>query len=196
MNDPADAAPDRWLALLRRAGRLKTVPRTGWHLRGVPRPESVADHSWGAALVALVLCEMAGEMDGGTPDVARVLALAVLHDLPESVTGDVPRVATRLLPDGARDALEAGARRELLRETPAAARWAGLFDELADATSPEARIVHDADRLDLLLQAHAYAETTGNRRIEEFWQGRREEDLHTAAGRALFRALLAERGER
>ncbi len=33
----------------------------------------------------------------------------------------------------------------------------------------EAQLVHDADRLDLYVQAHVYEVQTGNRQLEEFW---------------------------
>ena len=42
-------------------------------------------------------------------------------------------------------------------------------------------------------QATVYAETTGNRRLEEFWADRSREDFATAAGGALFAALDARR---
>ena len=35
--------------------QLKSTLRTGWVLRGVPRAESVADHSWHVALLSLFL---------------------------------------------------------------------------------------------------------------------------------------------
>ena len=55
------ATPTPWLDLLLQANILKTTPRTGWYLRWVPRPEDVAAHSWGTAMVALVLAQMTGE---------------------------------------------------------------------------------------------------------------------------------------
>jgi hypothetical protein len=35
--------------------QLKTTLRTGWVLRGVPRAETVADHSWHVALLSLLV---------------------------------------------------------------------------------------------------------------------------------------------
>ena len=46
------------LQLLLDAHRLKRTPRTGWVMRGVPDAESVADHSYGVAFIALLLAEM------------------------------------------------------------------------------------------------------------------------------------------
>jgi putative hydrolase of HD superfamily len=48
-----------------------------------PRLESVADHSWHLADMALFLCRRFPDLD-----VARVLGLAVLHDKPEIITDD------------------------------------------------------------------------------------------------------------
>ncbi|MBK9474633.1 MAG: HD domain-containing protein [bacterium] len=81
----ADVVAARRLDMLMQANRLKTTPRTGWFQRGVPSPESVADHSHGVALISLALL-------GSVPDKldrAKVLAMAIAHDLAESVTGDL-----------------------------------------------------------------------------------------------------------
>jgi len=41
-----------------RAGRLKSEPRRGWVLKlGMEDPESVADHSYRVALMAMVYCD-------------------------------------------------------------------------------------------------------------------------------------------
>ncbi|MFL5542881.1 MAG: HD domain-containing protein [Longimicrobiaceae bacterium] len=67
------------------AGRLKDTPRAGWALRGVERPESVADHSWRTALLALVLARRADP----PLDRERAVALALAHDLAEALVGDI-----------------------------------------------------------------------------------------------------------
>lgn len=46
-------SPETFLAILTRAGRLKTATRHCWTASG--RQESVADHSWRMALMALLL---------------------------------------------------------------------------------------------------------------------------------------------
>ena len=98
---PADTA--RWLDLLLQANVLKTTPRTGWHLRWVPDPENVAAHSWGTAMVALVLAEMSDvELDRG-----RMLTMAMLHDLAETEVSDIPRMAKQFLPEEAKNESEA-----------------------------------------------------------------------------------------
>ena len=50
-----DDTSARLVDLLIAAARLKSLPRTGWLMRGVDAAESVAAHSHGTALAALVL---------------------------------------------------------------------------------------------------------------------------------------------
>src|SRR6056297_276645 len=72
------------------AYRLKDERRTGWQLRNVADPETVAAHSWGVAFLTLAYADDAGV------DADRALRLAVLHDAGEAEVGDVP---TRADPD-------------------------------------------------------------------------------------------------
>ncbi|HEV8359378.1 MAG TPA: HD domain-containing protein, partial [Candidatus Thermoplasmatota archaeon] len=70
------------LALVLEAEALKRTPRAGWKRVGIARPESVADHSWRLALMAMLYAEMLG-LDAG-----KAARIAVLHDLAEARTGD------------------------------------------------------------------------------------------------------------
>jgi len=63
-------------------GKLKTLPRTGWALRGIAPCESVADHSHRVSALALLLA-------GTGVDVVRACAMGLVHDLAEAVVGDI-----------------------------------------------------------------------------------------------------------
>ena len=66
---------------------LKQIYRRGWLERGVPsgRCESVAEHSFGVALLCMILAEeFFPELD-----LAKVLQLALLHDVGEIDPGDI-----------------------------------------------------------------------------------------------------------
>ncbi len=65
------------------AMKLKSVHRQGWIDRGVPNPESSADHSWSLALFAWLIACTREDLDAN-----RVLLLALVHDLPEALAGD------------------------------------------------------------------------------------------------------------
>ncbi len=185
MPAPDGQAIDRALTTLLRAATLKSAPRTGWALRGIAAPESVAAHSHGVALVALALLELTRE----PLDRARVLAMAILHELPEAVTGDLSLGASSLLPHGAKHAMEEQALAGLLDRFGGAASWRALWAEYEARETLEARLVRDADRLDLLLQALVYEETTGNRRLGEFWTTIDADPLYLPESRGLAEAL-------
>src|SRR5581483_10618972 len=76
------AMDDGTLAFLLRAEALKDQPRRGWRRALVARPESVADHAWGVALLATLACP-----EGVSR--ARAVELAILHDVCEAVVGDL-----------------------------------------------------------------------------------------------------------
>src|SRR3954454_20843223 len=63
---------------LAQVGRLKTLKRAGWVRRGVSDPESVADHSFRAAVLAMLLGTDLGV------DRDRLVRLLLVHDLAES----------------------------------------------------------------------------------------------------------------
>ncbi len=177
------------LQLLLDAQRLKRTPRTGWVTRGVPDAESVADHSFGVAFVALML----GEMLERPLDKTKLLTIALLHDLPESVIGDLPTPAAVHFPPDAKRKAEMSTLNELLGKLPphCAERWRSWWQEFEDGTSIEGQIVRDADRLDMLIQAYVYERTTGNRCLGEFWPSSEDQPFTLAATGLLYEELKA-----
>ena len=182
---------DPFLTFALHAAHLRQVPRAGWLQRGVPaaHAESVAEHSFGVAFLAMLLADRENGIDP-----ARVLRLAVVHDLAESLMGDLPASASALLGRAVKHAAEARAMEAMVEGLPHGEAYRALWAEYSAGESPEARLVKDADTLDMLLQALLYEEA-GQRNLGEFWAGRREEDFHSGAARALFRALRERRAE-
>ncbi len=185
------SGPDvsRLLDLLTTVNRLKVTPRTGWAQHGVPHPESVADHSHGVAMVALLLLDLIDDQAGQGVDRAKVLAMAVAHDLPESVTGDLSLGGSRHLPPGAKASAEQAAMDELLEGLPFGAAWRSRWDEFEALETDEAKLVRDADRIDLLTQAWAYERTTGNRELDEFWNFAPVASFHFDVSRRIVEGL-------
>ncbi len=86
MGGDATGAAEKLLDFLTLAERLKRELRHSWLSDG--RRESVAEHTWFVALVALLAhgrLEEPVRLD-------RVLAMALVHDLAEAEAGDVPLV--------------------------------------------------------------------------------------------------------
>lgn len=169
---------------------LKRIPRTGWLLRGVApgEVESVAEHTCGMSLVAMMLAELIDE----PLDRARLAIMCLVHDLAESVISDLPWPALRYLPRDSKHEAETGAIRDLLNGLPFADGWLSLWQEYKDGDSVEARVARDADRLDMLLQAAAY-EAAGRRGLEEFWSGGEDYPWHFPASRDLAQQLFRAR---
>jgi putative hydrolase of HD superfamily len=162
------------LELLMEAVTLKRIPRTGWGMRGVPHVESVAEHSFGVALLALtladaVIAESEGEGERARLDVEKVLVMALLHDLAEVRLTDLPVSAVQLLPEGVKGRAEALAMDQLLAPLPTMTRWKALWREFEDRSSAEGRLVRDSDKLEMMVQCLRY-EQAGCRGLEEFWQ--------------------------
>ncbi len=141
---------------------LDRVPRTGWFLRGVADCESVAEHTF--HVVFLVWA--AGSRVSGL-DLGRATQLALLHDLGEMRTGDLPRTAQAYLAREEKVKAERRALDDVL--APLAGRAAALANEYQAQETLEARFVKACDRLQLLLKAARY-EAHGARGLEEFWE--------------------------
>lgn len=172
------------LHFLFHGNQLKRTARTGWGQRGVPNPEDVAAHSYGVVLATLVLAQMVDK----PIDVARALAMAALHDLPEALTSDIPSPAWRYLPPGIKSDVERGALAEMLSGVPFADEMTGLWEELHANKTAAAKLVHDADKIDLLIQATMYEKQTGNRQLDEFWDPPYR--FHFPEAQALYNALV------
>jgi len=128
-----------------RALGLKHTVRAGWTRVVDGEIESVAAHSWGMALLALAHCP---------PELDRlaVLELCLLHDLPESVVGDITPYDDVSKEEKHRR--EATAAATLLDTAPhLMTRW----EEYAHQSTPEARWVRQLDKLDMALQASFYS---------------------------------------
>ena len=156
---------DEILTILLHGNQLKRTARTGWTQRGVPNAENVAAHSYGVAFAALLLLQLID-----TPlDTGKVLAMALLHDLPEALTTDIPTPAWRYLPPGIKTDVERRALEEILGTAVPTAALLTSWEELHANETAEAHLVHDADRIDLYLQALVYEEQTANSHLQEFW---------------------------
>ena len=173
MNQTSDLA-----TLLTTLQELKRVKRTGWIDRGVPPldVESVADHSLLTALIAWLTT-----IDDPHLDSDRVLKLALIHDLAESIVGDAPPYEAHDVPHSddieahraffsvrhlrspentdAKHEAERNAFASLAASMPPGARseLTALWNEYEDQSTPEARYVKQVDRLEAYLQALHYA---------------------------------------
>jgi putative hydrolase of HD superfamily len=149
------------LELLLELQTLDRVPRMGYVLRGVPDPESITEHSWHVGFLVWALAGRIPEVDAG-----RAMEIAMVHDLAEVRTGDLPRVASRYFADGAKEDAERSVVEELTG--PLAERAGELLAEYRAAETLEARLVKACDKLQLMLKVAVY-EHWGAGGLKEFW---------------------------
>jgi putative hydrolase of HD superfamily len=186
---------DALVAFARTVGQLKALPRQGWVDRGIVQPESVADHTYRAVMLAWTLGHAAGL------DTDRLVKLMLVHDLAEAKVGDatpygqllddMSDVAVRrwrdLLPP---DRLHAAKQEKHAREAVALAEMVadlpgGLAQEIQelardydDRGSAEARFAAQVDKVEALLQAIEYEEDGQPSDVENFLLTVREEVVH------------------
>jgi putative hydrolases of HD superfamily len=149
---PADSAEDHPLAgtaaFLFEMGHLKNLPRSGWLLLGVPKPETVAEHSFRVGIVGMTLAAMEGA------DVGHTAALCLLHDAHETRIGDVPSVGRAYVTTAAPEAVSAHQTSAMPAEVSAA--FQALTAEYEATETVESQLAHDADKIETLLQAIEY----------------------------------------
>ncbi len=138
---------ERISKLIFEAGQLKRTPRSGWTLAGIKNPESVAEHSWRASLIGLILAKMENA------DENKVVKMCLLHDLAETRIGDVNRVNDRYIENkgeqkAAEDILSGVFKNDLLE----------IVEEYDKKETKEAIIAKDADLLEVFVQAKEYKE--------------------------------------
>jgi putative hydrolase of HD superfamily len=179
--------PSIVIQLLLHGNRLKQTPRTGWALRGVPTPESVAAHSYGVAYTAMALAQIIDKQI----ELGKLLALALLHDLPEGISSDIPAPSWEHFPPGIKESVEESIMDEILGEGSHTTRLKELWKEWGLGESAEAKLVDDADKLDRYLQALVYENQTCNRTIGEFWK--KPHKFHYPQAQAIYEELKSRR---
>ena len=128
---------------LRVMERLKDAPRHCWTTGG--RRESVAEHSWRVALMAMLMADEFPELD-----IDRVIRMCLVHDIGEAITGDIP---TFVKTDADRD-VEDSLLGRWVRSLPpeVSAELTALFREMDAQETVEAKIYKSLDKLEALIQ--------------------------------------------
>ena len=145
---------------------LDRVPRAGFLLRGVTEPESVASHSHALALLTLLVCtEYPGEFDS-----SKAIEMALIHDLQEVVTMDIPLPAgTDTFKAAKEDAEQAIFNDLFARVSPALKE---RYAEFRATDTPEAKLVRGLDKAQMMIRVLCYG-AEGRGRLDDFWNHHR-----------------------
>jgi putative hydrolase of HD superfamily len=154
----------RLLEIILECNELKAIPRMGWRVRGVRNGESVAEHSYAVALIAMLVAD---RLDVDI-DREKLLKIALLHDLPEHMLGDIHAPATQLLGEDVKEAAELRIIERLFTNLDDGDRYVKLWKEFAERSSVEGKLIRAIDKLEMFTQAYQY-ECAGNRMLDDFW---------------------------
>ena len=142
-------------------GILKRTPRAGWVDVGVYQPESVADHTFRTAF----LCMLYADMEALDP--LKLLRMALIHDLPEAVIGDLtPSQKTVETKEKEETAIS-----QILSLLPKKQRenYLAIWNEYQEGKTREAKAVQQLEKIEMALQAKEYKKFgSANKSLERF----------------------------
>ncbi|MBT3228889.1 MAG: HD domain-containing protein [Candidatus Marinimicrobia bacterium] len=150
--------------------QLKAIPRSGWLQSGIAESgvESIAAHSYGMSILILHLRTVL--LSNGV-NVERALSMALVHDIAESIVGDLtPHDG---VPEATKYAAEASAINQIVNGVQEGDYFLDLWEDFEAVKSPEAKVVKRIDKLDMLIQAYLY-EKKYKMRLDSFWENMNE----------------------
>lgn len=135
--------PNELLEILSVAEKLKCNTRHCYTSSG--RHESVAEHSWRVALMAMLLTEEFPETD-----MDKVIRMCLIHDLGEAFTGDIPAFEKTAADTEKEDSLLDGWVQALPEGVKA--EFSGLLAEMNALETREAKIYKALDKMEAVIQ--------------------------------------------
>jgi len=133
------------------AANLKKISRQGWIDKlSIKDPESVADHTFSMAMMGMIFSDLENH------DTEKILKMILLHDLAESVTGDItPNEITKK----EKQIFENDVMEKILNDLPSflQKQYSTLWIDYQNVKSDEAKLVHQLDKLEMVLQAKIYS---------------------------------------
>lgn len=129
---------------------LKNIPRQGWKEKlEMKDVESVADHTYLTAVMSMVFSDMQNL------NTEKIVKMALLHDLAESITGDItPDKITK----EKKNKIETDAIKNILQNLPSniSQTYFKIWNEYQENCTSEAILLHEIDKLEMAFQAKSY----------------------------------------
>ena len=122
--------------------KLKCHTRHSWTSTG--RHESVAEHTWRLAVMALLCADEYPDLD-----MNKVIRMCLIHDFGEAITGDIPS----FYKTQDNEDIEAQAIADLMARLPAttAAELTALYAEMDAMETPEAKLYKALDNMEAVV---------------------------------------------
>lgn len=131
--------------------KLKKIKRTGWLAKGkILDGESIADHSYSLSALCMFFSDIMGL------DTHKVIKMCIIHDLAEAIIGDV---MPGEVPKKEKRFKENEAMKSILFSLPSniSISYMNIWKEFISNRSKEAKLVHNLDKLEMMLQAKEYS---------------------------------------
>ncbi|KAJ4291889.1 hypothetical protein N0V90_009786 [Kalmusia sp. IMI 367209] len=150
--------------------RLKTTKRAGWRRFGIEHCESISDHMYRMSIITM----MAPSSISSRLDILKCCRMALIHDMAESLVGDITPVDNVSKTEKSRRESETmdyictnllgkfngGINGKELR---------AIWQEYEDSETLESQFVHDVDKVELISQMVEYErEWKGEKDLGEF----------------------------
>lgn len=149
---------------------LKTTKRAGWLRFGIQNPESISDHMYRMSMITAMMPDSLTDR----LDMKKCSQMALIHDMAESLVGDITPVDGVSKTEKSRRESEAmdyicnnllgkfnrGLNGQKVRK---------IWQEYEDSKTPESLFVHDVDKVELIAQMVEYErEYKGEKDLGEF----------------------------
>lgn len=162
-------------------GALRLIPRQ-WSRFHTPLFQNLTEHHYRVLWLALTIAAR----EGKKVDTEKIMKMALVHDIPESRTGDVDYLARQYVARHEDRALA-----DMLSGTSLSEEFVALWNEYEKRDSLEAKIVKDADNLDVDMELREQG-ANGSAVEKVFKPNRlrvREAKLYTKSAKEIFDAL-------
>lgn len=182
---PADHA----LAFYQLVRLLKTQPRTGWINMGIKPCELILDHMYRMGIILMSVAS-------AKADLSRCVKIALVHDIAELLVGDIVPMDVKV-DKHEKHQRELAAINYLCHVVKPyneafATELSELWWDYEEIRSPEARLVKDVDKFEMLVQAVEYErDTHGDVDLSEFFSARAQ--IKTEAVGELADRLMQQR---
>ncbi|KAM0793210.1 hypothetical protein ACM66B_000679 [Microbotryomycetes sp. NB124-2] len=171
MNGLADRSDEQgMLGFFHTIERLKTNKRTGWVNQGIRLPESIADHMYRMAMMALAM----PETDGHRLDIPKCVMMSIVHDMAEADTGDIPPEHASGVSKESKHELETAAMNRIFsllgHPSISSLRIKSLWEEYEARETPESKFVKDLDMFELAVQGVEYENSNEIKTLQGFFE--------------------------
>ena len=157
-------------------GQLKRVRRSGWWLLGIEHPESVAEHSFRAAIIGYFLAKLE------KVDLNKVTLMCLFNDLHETRLNDLHKVGHRYI-----DFRKAETRAHKEQTENLDKNIFSLHKEFQEQKTKESVVARDADLLECAVQAKEYIDK--GYKDAKNWNDNIKKILKTKNAKKLFKLI-------